>query len=122
MELLVKPLVEIVLPVLATVLTALGALVVQRLQHKFKIEVNEKEQDAIRACIRRAIIGAEEWAARKIGHEKLDRVAGLDKAEKVLSVVRRAYPKLEEAEVLQMIDEEIALIQGLGATMDRVGA
>jgi len=121
MEALIKQVIEIVLPVLATVLTALGALVVQRLQQKFKVQLNDIEQKVVRGTIRKAIVGAEEWAARKMGHEGIDRVGGLEKADRVLSVVKKAYPKLEESEVMQLIDEEIATIEGLGSTMEKVG-
>ncbi len=121
MELLIKPLIEIILPVLATVLTALGALVVQRMQQKFKVQLDVEQNKVVRDTIRKAIVGAEEWAARKMGHEGIDRVGGLEKADHVLSVVKKAYPKLDESEVMQIIDEEIATIKGLGSTMDAVG-
>jgi Na+-translocating ferredoxin:NAD+ oxidoreductase RnfG subunit len=118
---LMQVFVEIVMPFLATVVTALAALVVQRLQAKYKVELDEAQDQAIRSLVRKAIFGAEEWAARRMGREKLDRIPGIEKAQRVLDSVKKSFPKIADERIMDLIDEEIATIKGLGSTYDAVG-
>lgn len=118
---LMQVFVEIVMPFLATVVTALAALVVQRLQAKYKVELNEAQDQALRSLVRKAIFGAEEWAARRMGRENLDRIPGIEKAQRVLESVKKSFPKIADERIMDLIDEEIATIKGLGSTYDAVG-
>ena len=111
---------EILIPVLASVLTALSAIALRKLQQKFEIELSLNEQQAIRGLVRDGIASAEEWAARKANLEQGAIVRGRDKAARVSALVKAVYPKLSDNEIAVLIDAEIARTEGLGATQKKI--
>lgn len=113
-------LLEILIPVLASVLTALSAIALRKLQQKFAIELTMNEQEAIKGLVRDGIASAEEWAARKANLEAGATVRGREKASRVTALVKAVYPKLSENEIAVLIDAEIARTEGLGATKKKI--
>jgi hypothetical protein len=111
---------EVLIPILASVLTAFSALAIKKLQKRFDLELSAQEDAMIKQLIRDGIASAEEWAARKANLEGGALVAGRDKAVRVTNLVKAVYPKLTDNEIAAMIDAEIARTQGLGATKDRI--
>jgi hypothetical protein len=107
------------LPVLTAILTALAAYGVTLLAKRFKIQLSDEHQAVIRLAVRKAIGGAEEWAARKAG-VKTDAVDGAEKAQWVHARVKALFPTLSPDELDRLIDEELATIKGAGATRDKV--
>lgn len=117
---ILQTLTEILIPVLASVLTALSAIAIRKLQKKFDIELSANENEMIKTLVRDGIASAEEWAARKAKLDSKDIVSGRLKAERVLNMVKAVYPQLTENEIALLIDSEIARSKGLGSTGDRV--
>lgn len=117
---ILQTLTEILIPVLASVLTALSAIAIRKLQKKFDIELTANENEMVKTLIRDGIASAEEWAARKAKIDSKDLVAGKLKAQRVINMVKAVYPKLTENEIANLIDSEIARTRGLGSTGDRV--
>jgi hypothetical protein len=113
-------LLEILIPVLASVLTALSAVALKKLQQKFNVELSVNENEMVKGLIRDGIASAEEWGARKANLEKGATIAGREKAKRVIGVVKAVYPKLQENEIAMLIDAEIARSEGLGSTNKRI--
>jgi hypothetical protein len=117
---LLQTLTEILIPVLASVITALSAIAIKKLQKKFDIELSANENEMIKTLIRDGIASAEEWAARKAKLSPEDVVSGRIKAERVTSMVKAVYPQLTDNEIAFLIDAEIARANRLGSTGDKV--
>ena len=107
---------EVLIPVLASVLTALAAIVLKKLQKKFDVELTAKENESVKTLIRDGIASAEEWAARKANLKDGSVASGREKAHRVISLVKDVFPKITDNEVAMLIDAEVARTEGLGAT------
>lgn len=106
------------LPVLSAILTALAAYGVTLLAKRFKLQLADEHQAILRLAVRKAISGAEEWAARKAGVES-DPIAGSKKAEWVHARLKAMYPDLAPDELDKLIDEELGAIKGVGASGEK---
>jgi len=107
------------LPVIAAVLTGLISWGLTKLFKKWGVQLDLTKDAAIRQAVRIAIGGAEEWAARKM---KLDaKPDGAEKAKWVHDQVSRLWPRLLPDDLDGMIDEELAAMQGVGATGNAIG-
>lgn len=106
------------LPVLSALLTAVATYGVALLAKRFKIQLGDEHQAIVRLSVRKAISGAEEWAARKSGIESKP-IEGAEKAMWVHARVRAMFPKLASEELDALIDEELGAIKGPGATKDK---
>lgn len=111
---------EIVIPALASVLTAVSVMAIRRLQQKFDIELSASQEEMLKGTIRTAIASAEEWGARKAKLENIDRTAGAKKAEYALALIRAAYPQLSDSELVSLMDAELARADSMGATVKKV--
>lgn len=106
------------LPVLTAVLTALAIYGLGLLAKRFKIQLADEHQAILRLAVRKAISGAEEWAARKAGVES-DPIEGSKKAQWVHARLKDMYPNLAPDELDKMIDEELGAIKGVGASGEK---
>jgi len=111
---------EILIPVLASVLTALAAMAIRKLQARFDIELSQKQDEMLLSVIRNGIASAEEWAARELKVSEEKRISGKQKAQRVISIVKSLYPDVKDSEVAMLIDAEIARADGLGSTGDSI--
>lgn len=101
----------------AVVLLALASLASKRLLARFGVKQSAELQAAIQNTVRTGVSAAEEWAAREL---KAGRVPdSREKFELVLGLVKAAWPKARENDVVQAIDAELARTPGLGATGKR---
>ncbi len=108
------------IPVLGILLTAMAAFLVRKLNQRWGLEINEKEQAALISRVRQGIAGAEEWGARKAGVELDPESAnkGAKKAQWAMLFIQRQFPQLSEAEIVDLIDAQLASATGMGATGD----
>ena len=106
------------IPVLSAILTALATYGIALLAKRFKIQLNDEQQAVVRLATRKAISGAEEWAARKAGVESRS-VAGAEKALWVHGRLQQMFPKMSPDELDALIDEELGAIKGPGATKEK---
>lgn len=98
----------------AVVLLALASLASKRLLTRFGVKGDSELHAAIQTTVRTGVAAAEEWAAREL---KAGRPAdGRAKVDLVLTLVKAAWPKARENDVLKAIDAELARTPGLGAT------
>lgn len=104
---------------LAALISAMILVGLQRLAKRFNLQLSEREQAMVRGAVRKAIAGAEEWAARELKANRQP-VAGVQKAARVKGMVTAQWPKLLPDDLDRMIDEELAAMSGVGATGDRV--
>ena len=65
MEDILKHFAEALLPVFGALLTAFSSYAVTLVAKRLKIRLADEEQAMLRGAVRKAIAGAEEWAARK---------------------------------------------------------
>jgi hypothetical protein len=107
---------EILIPVLASVLTALAAIAIRKLQARFDIELSQQQNNMMLGLVRNGIASAEEWAARELKVDGSRIVSGRDKAQRVIGVVKAMYPEVQESEIAMLIDAEIARTDDLGST------
>ena len=119
MESLFNSILAELLPVTAAILTALLSYGILLLTSHFKIKVSQEHEDLIRLSVRKAIGGAEEWAARQLGLEDVE-VSGFEKTIWVRDRVRMYYPDLTDDELDRLIDEELAALPRVGATQEKV--
>ena len=56
-----------IIPVLSALLTAVATYGVALLAKRFKLQLGDEHKLVVRLAVRKAISGAEEWAARKAG-------------------------------------------------------
>lgn len=113
-------LVELILPILATLLSALAAWALTLINARLKVNLGTAKDSAVRALIRNAIAGAEEWAARQLKtNPGAAPITGKDKAmwvrDRVLEATKHAFPD----DFDKILDEEIAHVSGAGATGER---
>lgn len=106
------------IPVLSAVLTAVATYGVALLAKRFKLQLGDEHKLVVRLAVRKAISGAEEWAARKAGVES-DPIKGAEKAMWVHKRVQQAFPKLASEELDALIDEELGAIKGVGASKEQ---
>lgn len=118
MQDLIHSLIAELLPVLSAILTALAAYGVSLLAKRLKLHLADEHQAILRLAVRKAISGAEEWAARKAGVSQ-DRVAGAQKAKWVHNRLNSMFPDLTPDELDKMIDEELGAIKGVGASGEK---
>jgi len=116
MEEFVKLLLEQVIPVLGTILGSLACWGALMLAKKLGLDVSEKNEASLRSAVRYGIGHAEEWAASKAKLEVIKPVDGAAKLSFVMEELKKRYPKLLPDELKRLIHEEIAFIQGVGAT------
>jgi Na+-translocating ferredoxin:NAD+ oxidoreductase RnfG subunit len=117
---MMQTILEILIPVLASVLTALSAVAIRKLQKRFDLELSDQQNEMLKKVIRDGIASAEEWAARKAKLNDGATVRGREKAVMVTNLVKAAYPKLTESEIGHLIDAEIARTEGLGSTGKKI--
>ncbi len=115
MEDILKQLLEVLLPIIGAVLTALSSYAVALITKRMGIKLDNEKEQMLRGAIRSGIAGAEEWAARKANIESRN-VAGAEKAVWLHERIKKAYPKLSSAELDSLLDEELAKLQDVGAT------
>lgn len=118
MEDLMKHFAEAALPVLGALLTAISSYAVTLIAKRLKIRLADEEQALLRLAVRKAIAGAEEWAARKANLET-NPIAGASKAQWVHDRIKEKFPKITSDELDRMLDEELALIADVGATKEK---
>lgn len=102
------------IPILGSLLAAVATWAITRLAQKYGVDLNLKRDTAIRSTIRSAILGAEEWAARKAKVER--KPEGSEKAAYVSKLIQAKWPKLLPEDLDRLIDEELARTPGTGAT------
>lgn len=107
------------LPVLTAILTALAAYGISLLTKRFKLQLSDEHQLLVRMAVRKAVNGAEEWAARKVGVDSSDKVNGAEKAKWVHDRVQSLFPDLTPDELDHLIDEELGAVKGMGASKDK---
>lgn len=103
------------LPLLAAVLTAVAWKLVAALLKKWGVDLSESQERALRSSVRRAIGGAEEWAARELKIDKAKKSGG-EKEAWVRMRLKKLYPDLLDDDLALYIDEELARINGVGAS------
>jgi hypothetical protein len=118
MEDLGKEMMAELLPVMGAILTAVVTYSVSLLAKRFKIQLNDEHQMLVRFAVRKAISGAEEWAARKANVETQP-VDGAQKAVWVKDRLKAMFPKMTSEQLDAMIDEELGAIKGVGATREK---
>lgn len=118
MEDLYKEIIAEALPVVGALLTAVVTYAVSLLAKRFKLQLNDEHQMLVRFAVRKAISGAEEWAARKASVET-QAVSGAQKAIWVRNRLRSMFPNLTSEELDDMIDEELGAIKGVGSTGEK---
>ena len=103
------------LPMLASIVTALLGWVLLLLRAKLGLAVDLTRDSMVRAAVRSAILGAEEWAARQL---KIGQVppGGAGKLSWAVAALRAQFPKLLPADLSRMIDEELGALPGVGAS------
>lgn len=109
------------LPVAALVLTTLLSWGMTYLGRRYKVQLDLTQDAALRVAVRAAIGGAEEWGARKLKIQG-KRVPSAEKAAWVKKAVTSQWPKLLPEDLDRLLDEEIAAMHGVGATVGAVGA
>lgn len=107
--------------VLPPVITAFGGVLtwaIMRGMKKLGIEVDASKDAVLRAAVRNAAAGAEEWAMSKLKIDRRNRVNG---AEKMAWVLRRLREKYDYApdDLEDIVLEELAQMKGMGATSNR---
>jgi len=118
MEDLMKHMAEALLPVFGALLTAFSSYAVTLVARRLKIRLADEEQAMLRGAVRKAIAGAEEWAARKANLDT-DPVAGARKAQWVHERIKENFPKVAPDELDRLLDEELAMIADVGATKEK---
>jgi hypothetical protein len=108
------------IPVVGAFLAALLGWALALLAKRLGIQTTAAQDAALRAAIRAAIGGAEEWAARKAKAGELQ-PSGKEKAERVVDIVARQWPAVLPADLHLRLDEELAAVEGCGATGGAVG-
>lgn len=118
MEDFIKMIAEALLPIVGALLTALSTYAVSLIAKRLKLRLSEEEMIFVRAHLRKAVAGAEEWAARKAKLESKP-VAGASKALWVHERMKEMFPNLTSDQLDKLIDEELATLSDIGATGSR---
>jgi len=95
------------IPVVGAFLAALLGWALALLAKRMGIQTTAAQDAALRAAIRAAIGGAEEWAARKAKAGELQ-PSGKEKAARVVDIVARQWPAALPADLHLRLDEELA--------------
>lgn len=105
-----------VFPFITALLMGLAALVLNWLRKKFRLEANEKQDEAILAAARRGIALAEEKAAAyaKVAGQKT--LAGHQKLDIAIGHIVSAVPQVSPSYADQVVHSLLAKIPGVGAT------
>ena len=114
-----------ILPPLFAVFGGLLSWGAARLIKKMGIDINMKQDAALRVAIRNAAAGAEEWAAGKLGlpDDARNARSGGEKMTWVVNRVRKQWGDKIPDDIEEMVLEELAQMRGVGATGNRlVGA
>tara|TARA_Y100001937_G_C6934866_1_gene247661 strand:+ start:187 stop:552 length:366 start_codon:yes stop_codon:yes gene_type:complete len=115
MEDILKEVLEVVLPIIGALLTALSSYAITLLTKRMGIKLNAEKEEMLRSAVRSGIAGAEEWAARRAKIEPHN-ISGAEKAKWLHDRLKKMYPNLAPQELHYMIDEELAKITDVGAT------
>ena len=118
MEDILKQFLEMLLPIIGALLTALSSYAVTLLTKKMGVQLEKEQKNLIRTAVRSGIAGAEEWAARKAKLEKRN-IAGAEKAIWLHDRIKKMYPKLASDELDALIDDELAQLKDVGATGEK---
>lgn len=118
MEEIMKMILEALIPILGALLTALSSYAISLLAKRFKVRLDAEQQLVLRSAIRKAVAGAEEWAARTAKVES-NPISGARKAQWVHERVKVMFPNLASDELDQLIDEELAQLVGVGSTGEK---
>lgn len=118
-------LLEDVLPTVVLVafvsLVGLALYGISLLIKRFGVSIDISNDSMVRAQVRAAVAGAEEWFSRQVKwYDKSKADAGKQKADWALARIRAQFPKLKDSEILDFIDEELGSTYGVGATGNRV--
>ena len=111
-----------ILPVVEIILLALVTWGVARLSvwlhKKWGIDINDRQQKALRETAAQAIAYAEEKAAHAldVDIDAQSAASGKAKALMALEFAQRVWPKLDETTIDDAIHAELALTVGTGAT------
>ena len=106
------------LPVMAALLTALGSWGLTMLAKKFGLDIDLRKDAMIRNAVRNGIAAAEEWGQRQIKDED-NGPSGAAKLEWAKGLIMKQWPKMLPEDLDRMLDEELAQMQGPGATGDK---
>jgi len=109
-----------VMEMLVIILASLATWAVSLIGRKMGIELNLSKDALIRRGIRNAIAGAEEWAEERIKYEDVSKVSAAEKLKFVRGIIKSQFPKLVPDDLDRMLKEELAQMEGVGATGDRV--
>lgn len=104
------------LPLLASILSALAIWVLGLLGRRFRVQLDLEQGSKLRGAVRAAILGAEEWAARQAKVAGGPPPAGPLKASWATEALRRQYPAVLPADLALLLDEELGGMPGYGAS------
>ena len=105
------------LPGIAGVLVALLSWLLLLGARRLGLNIDLARDSMIRGAVRAAIAGAEEWAARKL--KAGSKTGGAEKLQWAIDQLRERYPGALPDELRRMVDEELGLMIGVGATGDQ---
>ncbi len=103
-----------ILPVLEIVLIIVARLLYQWAKKRFDLDISERTDAQIRLAIRNGARGLEELAAKKLKVEPDS--DGLDKAKLLWAQIEKKWPDLTSDEFDTMLNEELAYMDGMGAS------
>lgn len=104
------------LPLLASILSALAIWVLGLLGRRFRVALDLEQGSKLRGAVRAAIFGSEEWAARQAKVAGGPPPAGPLKASWATEALRRQYPAVLPADLALLLDEELGGMPGYGAS------
>lgn len=117
---IVKSILDQLLPVVAIILISLASWGLKLLIIKLKLNVDMTKDSIVRQSVRAAIGAAEEWAARELKLTEKKK-SGAEKAEFAKAIIKDLFPDFLPKQLDIYLDEEIAKMEGVGATKVAVG-
>ena len=109
------------LPIIMALATAAGIWALRLVAKRFNIKLSVEHEEAITKLLRRGIAAAEEAGSRKLGIDG-SKMPSETKSKMVYAMVKKAFPDLEEHDIIMRMDAEIARMDGVGATKRAVGS
>lgn len=109
----------IVVPVLASLLLGLVALVLDKLRRKYNLQISSETQEYLESIAARAIALAEEKGAAYIKAE-VKQITGREKLDIAIAHILEAAPKLTREQADNLVHMALARIHNAGATGQKV--
>ncbi len=103
------------LPILEVALLVGFRVLYVWVKKRFALDISDRTEEAIRLAVRNGARGLQEMAARKLKVEQVT-MSGVEKADTLRKWVQQKWPKLSDEEVDRYIDEELAYMNGMGAS------